>query len=168
MWLVFLYIFGMHSTLLIFHFSVIYTSHESDGWSQREGCGKSWSFITDKFVKCVLFHVIKWETCSISCYKMNAIRKEKEKLTHHFCAHSLRCIPLFVAPWTVALQASLPMEFSKQEYWGGLPFPFPEDLSDSGIEPTTLGSPAMSGRSLTTGATLEPLVFLSGYYVSGS
>ena len=40
-----------------------------------------------------------------------------------------------VTPWTVAHQAPLSMEFSKQEYWSGLPFPFPEDLPDLGIEP---------------------------------
>ena len=34
----------------------------------------------------------------------------------------------------VAHQAPLSMEFSRQEYWSGLPFPFPEDLSDLGIE----------------------------------
>ena len=34
-------------------------------------------------------------------------------------------------------QASLPMEFSRQEYWSGLPFPSPGDLPDPGIEPTS-------------------------------
>ena len=38
-----------------------------------------------------------------------------------------------VNPWIVALQASLSIECSKQEYWSGLPFPFPEDLSNPGI-----------------------------------
>ena len=47
---------------------------------------------------------------------------------------------LFVTPWTVALQAPLSMEFSKQEFWSGLPFPSPEDLLDPGIEPE---SPAL-------------------------
>ena len=37
--------------------------------------------------------------------------------------------------WTIALQASLSMGFSRQEYWGGLPFPPPGDLSDPGIKP---------------------------------
>ena len=41
-------------------------------------------------------------------------------------------------PWTVAHQAPLPMKFSKQEYWSGLPFSSPGDLSDPGTEP---GSP---------------------------
>jgi len=35
-----------------------------------------------------------------------------------------------VTPWTVARQVSLSLEFSRQEYWSGLPFPAPGDLSD--------------------------------------
>ena len=50
-------------------------------------------------------------------------------------------------PWTVAFQAPLPMGFSRQEYWSGLPFPPPEDLSDPGIES---GSPALQADSLST------------------
>ena len=37
-------------------------------------------------------------------------------------------------PWTVALQALLSMEFSRQEYWSGLPFPSPGDLPNPRIE----------------------------------
>ena len=37
------------------------------------------------------------------------------------------------------------MGFSRQEYWSGLPFPSPEDLPDSGIEP---GSPALQEDSV--------------------
>jgi len=36
------------------------------------------------------------------------------------------------------------MEFSRQEYWSGLPFPTPGDLSDPGVEPATLASPALA------------------------
>ena len=43
--------------------------------------------------------------------------------------------PTPAIPWTVAHQASLSMEFSRQEYWSGLPFPSPGDLPDPGIEP---------------------------------
>ena len=43
--------------------------------------------------------------------------------------------PPFVTPWTVACQAPLPMEFSRQEYWSGLTFPSPGDLPDLGIKP---------------------------------
>ena len=38
----------------------------------------------------------------------------------------------FVAPWTLAHQAPLSMEFSRQEYWNGLPFPSPRDLPNPG------------------------------------
>ena len=40
----------------------------------------------------------------------------------------------FATLWTVVCQASLSMGFSRQEYWSGLPFPSPGDLSDPGIE----------------------------------
>ena len=41
----------------------------------------------------------------------------------------------FETSWTVALQAPLSMGFPRQEYWAGLPFPPPGDLTDPGIEP---------------------------------
>ena len=44
---------------------------------------------------------------------------------------SLSRLQLFVTPWTVAHQAPPSMEFSRQEYWSGLPFPSPRDLPDS-------------------------------------
>ena len=56
-------------------------------------------------------------------------------------------VQLFVTPRTVAHQAPLPMEFSRQEYWRGFPFPIPGDLPDSGIEPV---SPALAGGCFTT------------------
>ena len=50
---------------------------------------------------------------------------------------SLSRVQFFVAPQTVAHQAPLSMEFSRQEYWGGLPFPPPRNLSDPGSESTS-------------------------------
>ena len=58
---------------------------------------------------------------------------------------SLSRVRLFATPWTVAHQASLSMEFSRQEYWSGLPFPSPGDLPDPGIKP---GSPALQADAL--------------------
>jgi len=43
-------------------------------------------------------------------------------------------------------QAPLSMEFSKQEYWSGFPFPTPGDLPKPGIKPASLASPALAGR----------------------
>ena len=58
---------------------------------------------------------------------------------------SLSRVRLSVTPWTVAHQASPSMGFSRQEYWSGLPFPSPGDLSDPGIKP---GSPSLEADAL--------------------
>ena len=58
---------------------------------------------------------------------------------------SLSCVRLFVTPWTVAHQAPPSMEFSRQEYWSGVPFPSPEDLPNPGIEP---GPPILQADAL--------------------
>ncbi len=62
-------------------------------------------------------------------------------------ALSLSRVQLFVTPWAVALQAPPSMEFSRQEYWSGLPFPSPGDLPDPGIKPV---SSCIAGRFFTT------------------
>ena len=51
--------------------------------------------------------------------------------------------------WTVACQDPLSMEFSRQEYWSGLPFPSPGDLPDTVIEPVSLTSPALADGFFT-------------------
>ena len=50
---------------------------------------------------------------------------------------------LFVTSWSIANRAPLSMEFSRQEYWSGLPCPSARDLPDTGIKPTSLTSPAL-------------------------
>ena len=45
------------------------------------------------------------------------------------------------------------MQFSRQEYWKGLPLPTPGDLPNPGIEPTSLVSPALAGEIFTTSST---------------
>ena len=61
------------------------------------------------------------------------------------CMHA-QSLQLFVTPWTLVCQAPLFMEFPRQEYWSGLPFPSPEDFPDPGIKPI---SPALAGRFST-------------------
>ena len=65
-------------------------------------------------------------------------------------AQMLSCVWLFVTLCTVACQAPLSMEFYREEYWSGLPFPTLEDLPDPGIEPMSPASPALAGRFVTT------------------
>ena len=62
----------------------------------------------------------------------------------------LSCVWFFVIPWTVAHQTPLSMEFSRQEYWRGLPFSSPGELPDSGIKPESLVSPASAGGFFIT------------------
>ena len=62
-------------------------------------------------------------------------------------------VRLFATSCTVAHQASLSMEFSRQEYRNGLPFPTPGDLPNPGIELASLASPALAGGFFTNWAT---------------
>ena len=57
------------------------------------------------------------------------------------------------APWTGALWDPLSMEVSRQEYWSGLLLPTSGDLSDPGMEPEYLISPALASGFFTTSAT---------------
>ena len=71
-------------------------------------------------------------------------------------AQLLSCVQLFTTPWTVSCQAPLSLGFSRQEYWSGLPFPFPGSLPDPGIKPTSPGSPALAGVFITTEPPWKP------------
>ena len=61
------------------------------------------------------------------------------------CVGLKSCLTLCYPMDYIAQQAPLSMEFSRQEYWNGLPLPFLEDLPDPGIEPR---SPALQADSL--------------------
>ena len=68
-----------------------------------------------------------------------------EFLTHRHCVCVRACVlsyfshvRLFATLWTIAHQAPLPMGFSRQEYWNGLPCPPPGDLPNLGIQPMAL------------------------------
>ena len=60
------------------------------------------------------------------------------------CAQLLSHVRLFMTAWTVARQALLSLGFPRQEYWSGLPFPSPGDLSDPGIKPMLLALQAIA------------------------
>ena len=65
-------------------------------------------------------------------------------------AQSFSDVQLFATPWTVACLAPLSMEFSRQEYWSGLPFPSLGDHLDPGVKLTSLASLALAGGFFTT------------------
>ena len=110
-------------------------------------CQASWTESTLKKESLYLIHKshhsIPIRNKSIFVKQMNEIKLQ--------CCDSkppvklLSCVRLFATPWTVAYQAPPSTEFSRQEYWSGLPFPSPGDLPDPGIEPR---SPALQADAL--------------------
>ena len=62
-----------------------------------------------------------------------------------------------MTPWTEDRQAPLSMGFSRQEYWSGLPFPSPGDLSDPGTEPV---SPALQADTLRSEPPGKPHILI--------
>ena len=73
-------------------------------------------------------------------------------------AHSLSHVLLFATPWSVACEAPLFMEFSRQEHWRGLLFPTPGDLPNPELGPLSPESPALAGRLFTTEPPGEPIM----------
>ena len=82
---------------------------------------------------------------------------EVSLILNHLCAGAqmFSLVWLFASPWTAAHQTPLSMGFSRQEYWGRLPFSSPGDLAHPGNEPASLTSHALAGRFFTTSATWE-------------
>ena len=68
--------------------------------------------------------------------------KKKSEIESYF--NFKGCVWPFVTPWTVTHQPPLPMGFSRQEFWGGLPFPSPGDLPNPGNEHRSLALQADS------------------------
>ena len=66
-------------------------------------------------------------------------------------------VQLFAILWTIVHQSPLSMEFSRQEYRSGLPFPSPGYLPHPGIKSISLISPTLAVRFFTTSATQEAL-----------
>ena len=86
-------------------------------------------------------------------------KKDKFRGSMHRLVHmcELSHVWLFATPWTAACQTPLSMEFSRQDYCSGLPFPPPGDLPNLGIKPASPPS-ALAGRFLELE---EPVLHLS-------
>ena len=80
----------------------------------------------------------------------------------------LSCAWLFATPMTIACEALLSIGLSWQEYWDGLPFPPPGDLSDPGIETVSPVDPALAEEFFITWATWEaPRYIYKSYNIEG-
>ena len=82
---------------------------------------------------------------SVVSYLTQSLFINTKSLSHCCCSVPKSCLTL-VIPWTVALQAPLPMGFPRQKYWSGLRFPSPGDLPKLSIYPVLL----TGRRTLTT------------------
>jgi len=134
-----------------FHFGPPSPSHPSK-FSQSTGFG--FPALISRFPLALYF--------MFSCYSLHS----SYLLLPHYVQNSVLyvCVCFSVSfsvvsnsatPWTVAHQAPLSMGFSRQEYWSGLPFPYPGDLPNPGIEPR---SPALQGDSLLSEPPWKPPV----------
>ena len=127
-------------------------------WASVHGIANSWTrvkcSIHIQFTCCDLAAAMKWNSeskfCSLTLYPNVALyfilsfysysvsgyhKNTLSKWAYFKIMKWSRSVRLFVTPWTVAYQAPQSMEFSRQEYWSGLPFPSPGDLPNPGIEP---------------------------------
>ena len=88
--------------------------------------------------------------------------------SHRFCIHVLGCsvVSELAAPWTIAFQAPLLMEFFRHRFLSGVSFPTPKDLPHQGIKPVSLVSPALAGRFFAIGTTREATASIDSTYAS--
>ena len=89
-------------------------------------------------------------------FRQRSLNKSFESRGERKVVQSLSCVQLFVTPWTIAYKGPPSMEFSRQEYWSGLPFPSPGDLPNPGIEPR---SPALQAVALPSEQPGKPIGF---------
>ena len=109
----------------------------------------SWG-VTTWFDQWLEFSLFKCKFTQISCLEFwigNWIHPSEVKLSH---------VWHFATPWTVAYQAPLFMEFSRQEYWSGLPFPSPGGLPNQGSNPGLLHCRRTLYRLSHQGSPIHP------------
>ena len=143
--------------------SILYHSHSwcSDFfhlWFSSGSKDDSWKTVERKFKIHTIWKVNSFQFSEKKCvivFIWSCISVNKDL----FVLSRFSRVWLFVIPWTAAHQTPLTMEFSRQEYWSGLPFPTPGDLPNLGIEPAFLTSPALSGGFFITSTTWETLIW---------
>ena len=110
--------------------------------------------------------IFNWRIITLHCCV--GFCRTSTGISHACMLRHFSHVRLFATLWTVAHQAPLSMEFSRQEYWSGLPCSPPGDLPNPGIEPMSLMSPALVGAFFTTSATWELPSCRSTYFLCAS
>ena len=83
-------------------------------------------------------HMLKGQTWHMEAEQLQARSEVPSLLAPLLTTENSYHVWIFAIPWTIASQAPLSIEFSKQEYCSGLSFPSPGDLPNSGIKPRFL------------------------------
>ena len=109
--------------------------------------------------------VVPW--LIVQCPSMLIWFPKEPRASRRGCAQVTQSCPTLATPWTVARQAPLSMEFSRQEYWSSLLFPSPGDLSELGIKSVSPVSPGWAGRFFTTEPPGKPQSFKERLLWSG-
>ena len=145
---------------------------------------RSWAVFVGVHVTCFIFSgatvigtgftplvsACSWSVCVTDCDSGDSLMHSRQIgqpcWTHllHACVLSrFSRVQLFVTLWTVAHQAPVSMEFSRQEYWSGFPFPSQEIFSTQGLNPSLprcrqvlyllshLGSPKIQSHNTSQG-----------------
>ena len=113
-------------------------------------------FPTHEYFMFFYINFILWE--KTDTYSFCVVNSTIEK----YKCYSLSRVQLFVTPWTIANQPPLSMKFSGQEYWSGVPFPYPGEFPDPATEPKSLTTPELVG-----GFNTEPLELDPGWFEGG-
>ena len=112
---------------------------------------------------CLDGHIVSWSVFSSVCLRTLVTGRRSYPHNPGSSPHLKIFVQLFAMPWTVAYKAALSMEFFRQEYWSGLPFPFPGDLPDPGIESR---SPTLQADDLPSEPRGKPTVISAETSVS--
>ena len=159
----------MPPTSEIYFFTVLEARGPKSGWLY------SWVLVRALFLACrwpCSYCILTWQRLgrapifSLINMLINPIRKTP-RLSPQQILNVLSYVWLFVTPWTAASRAPLCMGFPTQEYWSGLPFPFPGIFLTHGSKLMSLTSPALAGRFFSTAPLEKPPVTSSNtQYVS--
>ena len=114
-----------------------------------------------------MFHLKKWYDTKFTDL-INILSYDIRVSLHVFMLSPFSHVWLFATLWATALQASLSMGFSRQEYWSGLPCPPQGNLPDPGIELTSLLSPVLASEFFTISAIWEALFVNIGLILKSS
>ena len=126
----------------------------------RQPCHTSFSILNQSVVPYRVLAIASWPTYR---FLRRQVRYSGIPISMKWSeVKSLSHVWLFVTPWTEAYQAPQSVEFFRQEYWSGLPFPSPGDLPNPGIEP---GSPALQADALPSEPPRNPISIRECYYM---